>query len=87
MTIAMARRLRYYKKTNVAARSIECLMRLTRKYFQPLSWSYRLLTPVDFDCQFALENIEELGCAKVKVPSLFRARRHSLLNHAQIFTA
>jgi hypothetical protein len=82
MTVAVARRLRHYKKMNVAARSIERLMRLTRKYFQALSWSYQLGTPVDYDCQLALENIEELGCAKVKMPLLFRARRHSLLNHA-----
>ena len=45
----MAWRLRYYKKAHLAARLIECLMRLTRQYLQSLAWLHRLEIAINLD--------------------------------------
>src|SRR5208282_2784116 len=69
---------------NLVTRVIPHLVCSTRRNPNPHSGSQRLRAPIHFHDRFARENVEELLRAMVKVPNLRRARRHALLNYAQL---
>jgi len=85
LTILMAGRLRYYKKARVGARAVQCLMRLTRRYLQPLPRLKDIESPRDLHRELASQHIEELPRAGVEVTLLFGTGRHTLLDHAEVF--
>ncbi len=75
--------MRYYKKANVTARTINCLMRLAGKYFQSLAWFYQCCTVVDLNRELAFQHIKELARPDVKMALLLCARRHAFLDDTE----
>jgi hypothetical protein len=83
---AIARRCgrRDDEEDDIFCRTIAEAVFKVRRHMNALSGSEVYRVAGEFECRSAREHIEELACARVKVPDLSGTRRHTLLNDAEI---
>ena len=83
---AIARRCggRDDEEDDILCRTIAEAVFKVRRHMNALSGSEVYRVAGQFERRSAREHIEELACARVKVPDLAGPRRHTLLNDAEI---
>jgi hypothetical protein len=82
--IPVGRRLRNDQEVNLVTRVIPHLMRCACWNPNPFSGCQCHWSAIHFHDSFARKNVEELLRMMVEVANLRRARRHTLLNYAQL---
>ena len=76
--------MRYDQEMNLVPRLIPHLVRCPRRNPKPLPSRHHNSPPIHFHDGLAREYVEKLLRVMVEVANLRRARRHALLNHAQL---
>src|ERR1700735_1865369 len=76
--------MRNHEKTHRARRRITDLMSNSRRDAHAAPGRYECIRTIDLHKNFARQNVEELLRALMMVSNFCRARRHELLNHAQL---
>jgi len=83
-SIPVRRRLRNNQEMNLITRVIPHLVRCARRDPHPLPRSEHRQLAIHLHDGLTRKHVEELLRVMMKVPNLGRARRHALLNYAQL---